>query len=151
MRDRPRRLLPPVCFVLALALILVFDRFVPGPRWTPAWVRPVGGVVIGLGVVLFVATVAAFHRTGTPLRPFKGPGVLMTGGTFRISRNPIYLGMTLLLIGACFLSGSLVPIVVPFVFAAFIQIRFIEAEEEFLTEHFGDAYRAYRSRVRRWL
>jgi protein-S-isoprenylcysteine O-methyltransferase Ste14 len=75
----------------------------------------------------------------------------MTGGTFRVSRNPIYLGMTLMLLGVGLRGGEALPLAIPVVFAGLIQKRFIESEEEFLTEHFGDAYRAYRSRVRRWL
>lgn len=151
MRPRPTRLFPPAYFAIAFGLILLLDRFAPGPHWLPTALRWIGWIPVALGLMLFVFTVAGFRRSGTPLRPFKGVGTLMTGGTFRFSRNPIYLGMTLLLLGTSLWRGTASPLWVPFAFAAIIQKRFVEAEEEFLTEHFGDAYRAYRLRVRRWL
>ncbi len=151
MRPRPTRLVPPVYFAIALCLIVLVERFVPDVMRLPEFARVLGWTSMGAGLVLFVTTVAAFHHSGTPLKPFKGPGTLMTGGMFRVSRNPIYLGMTLMLLGVGLRGGEALPLVVPFVFAAIIEKRFILSEEEFLTDHFGDAYRSYRSRVRRWL
>ena len=75
----------------------------------------------------------------------------MIDGPFRFTRNPIYLGMVLLLSGAAVGLGSLSPwfVIPPFILA--IAFDVIPAEEAMLTETFGDAYRAYQSRVRRWI
>jgi len=70
---------------------------------------------------------------------------------FRLSRNPMYLGMVLILVGAAMLLGALTPFLVAAGFAAIIETRFIPAEERMLAETFGDAWTAYRNRTRRWL
>jgi protein-S-isoprenylcysteine O-methyltransferase Ste14 len=151
MRPRPTRLLPPGILFLSLMAVLVLDRVVPGPEILPPASRWVGMALFVIAAGLFVMSVGQFRRHGTPLRPFGDPGTLVTGATFRLSRNPIYLGMALVLASVWLYLGSTTPVVVPIVFCVVIQKRFIEAEEEFLTEHFGDAYREYQSKVRRWL
>jgi protein-S-isoprenylcysteine O-methyltransferase Ste14 len=75
----------------------------------------------------------------------------MTGGPFRVSRNPIYLGMTLVLLAVVLFDGPAAALPVPLLFAFAIQKLYIEKEVAFLVGHFGDAYTAYRARVRRWL
>ncbi|HEX5133720.1 MAG TPA: isoprenylcysteine carboxylmethyltransferase family protein [Candidatus Krumholzibacteria bacterium] len=151
MRNPPTRLLPPGYFLLSLVTIAVASWLLPGSPPAGTLFRWLALPPFVIGVALFVFTVANFKRTRTPLRPLKEAGVLMTGGTFRFSRNPIYLGMTLVLMAAAIYSGVPYLFVVPLLFAVIIQKRFIELEEEFLTEHFGDAYLEYRKRVRRWL
>jgi protein-S-isoprenylcysteine O-methyltransferase Ste14 len=154
MRSRPTRLFPPAYFLIALVAILLVEWLVPGSRLRPPltrWHAVVPLVALAAGLGLFVTTVVSFRRHRAPLRPFRDPGVLMTGGTFRFSRNPIYLGMTLVLVSAAMFVGRPYLLLVPLLFAIIIQERFIKAEEEFLTENFGDAYRAYCARVRRWL
>jgi len=151
MRNRPTRLFPPAYFLLATALIVLVDRLAPEPAWPPPGLRWIAWIPAGVGLLLFVTTVVAFKRTHTPLRPFKDRGQLMTHGTFRVSRNPIYLGMTLLLFAFCLRLQSPPALPLPLLFAGWIQYRFVLAEEEFLGEEFGDAYREYQSRVRRWL
>lgn len=150
-RKRPRFLVPPVYFLMATALIVLVARLVPESAWPPLRLRWVAWIPAAMGLIMFVPTVIAFKRTRTPLRPLKEKGQLMTGGMFRISRNPIYLAMTLLLISFCLRLQAPVTLVMPFLFAAVIQNRIIRLEEAFLTENFGDAYLNYRARVRRWL
>jgi len=151
VRPRPARLLPPGYFFLSLGAIAVLSVALPGPS-LPSFLRRWPAIVLlACGMTLFALTVALFHRTGTQLRPFQDAGTLMTGGPFRLSRNPIYLGMALILTSTWLITGATTPVIVPVAFAMIIQKRFIEAEEEFLAEHFGDAYNEYRSRVRRWL
>lgn len=77
--------------------------------------------------------------------------MLVTGGFFRYTRNPMYLGMVLLILGAAMLygtAGALLP--APF-FAWIIQRNFIRAEERFMEAAFGEEYLAYKKSVRRWL
>ena len=77
--------------------------------------------------------------------------MLITGGLYRFSRNPIYLSMVVLLYGEAIVLGSLSPWLVPTAFAAAVSRLFIQCEEAMLTEKFGDPYRDYCRRVRRWL
>ena len=94
---------------------------------------------------------AARFRGRTTIRPFEPSNELVTSGTFGLSRNPMYLGLVLCTFGAFVMYGTLVPgIGVPsLVFV--LQKHFIEREEAHLESQFGETYRAYRERTRRWL
>jgi protein-S-isoprenylcysteine O-methyltransferase Ste14 len=92
-----------------------------------------------------------FDRAGTTIKPFEESSALVTTGPFRVSRNPVYLGMVLGLLGVAVLAGSLSPFLVIPLFAVLIDRRFIQAEEAQLERTFGASYVAYKSQVRRWL
>ena len=92
-----------------------------------------------------------FKRAGTPIIPFEKSTSLLTHGIYRYTRNPIYLGMLIILAGAAVFLGSLTPFLVLPVFFFIIQEGYIRHEEPFLERIFGEQYRAYRRRVRRWL
>ena len=91
------------------------------------------------------------YRRGTTVFPFRQSTALVTTGFYRYSRNPIYLSMVVLLYGAAIALGSLSPWIVPTAFATLISQRFIRVEEAMLSETFGEQYREYCQRVRRWL
>jgi protein-S-isoprenylcysteine O-methyltransferase Ste14 len=98
-----------------------------------------------------VASAGMFRRLGTGVRPFTPATVLVARGPFRVSRNPMYLGMVLMLVGLGMALGTTVPLLVPPLFAVVIDRRFICREEEFLADRFGAPYREFCRRVRRWL
>ena len=77
--------------------------------------------------------------------------MLLTTGLYRFSRNPIYLGMTLTLLGWGLVLGSLGALLLVPLFPPWIERLFIRTEEAMLEDQFGDAYRAYAARTRRWL
>ena len=149
--DKPKRILPPFVFLAALVAMGALHHFLPGPEVVPVpWNR--------LGWIPFVAAVAlAFHvkfkfdKHGTTIKPYEASAKLVTDGPFRWSRNPIYAGMIAALLGVFAVLGTLSSIVVVPVFAWVIRSRFIEMEERMLEEAFGDDYRAFKARVRRWL
>ena len=93
----------------------------------------------------------AFKEFDTTVKPFEASSHLITDGVFRISRNPMYLGMFLILIGLGLSLGSLLPIIFPFIFARIIKRRFILAEEKMLKEKFGKEWLFYKNEVRRWI
>lgn len=128
-------------------------------RATPAFAMPsalclalaAGCALLGIGIA--VAGVAAFRRARTTVNPLKPESAseLVTGGIYRITRNPMYLGMALVLLGwALFLSApaSLLGVVA---FVAFIDRLQIRPEERAMLALFGESFRAYATRVRRWL
>ena len=146
-----KRLLPPFVFLGALVVMGALYQLAPGPELVPAPWNQVGWVPFGLAVALAFHIKFRFDRLGTPIRPFETSTALVTDGPFAISRNPIYLGMVVGLAGIGVVLGMAMPFVVIPPFAWFIQRRFIEVEEKMLEDAFGDAYRAYKSRVRRWI
>ncbi|MHB1188272.1 methyltransferase family protein [Thiobacillus sp.] len=150
---RPRTLiLPPAPYAVALLGGWWLDRnwlalpFDPG-----AAARPLGWLAVGIGLALFAWTMWTFARHRTTVNPYVGASALCTGGPFRLSRNPIYLGDWFILAGVSLLLATLWPLA--FAPLIWVMLRFgvIRHEEAHLEAKFGDAYRAYRARVRRWI
>nr|WP_256534341.1 methyltransferase [Lewinella sp. JB7] len=112
----------------------------------------------GSGVVIMVAGLATIVTVGlqllhfrTEIHTFRRPRRLLRGGLFRISRNPIYLGFLMGLIGAWVFLGTLSPVVGPLLFFVAANYWYIPFEENMLQREFGAEYAAYRQRVRRWI
>ena len=113
--------------------------------------RGIGVLLLILGFVTTYSGFSAFRKAGTPVRPGDEPTKLVTRGPYRITRNPMYLGLELVLLCAFFLAKSpffLIPPIAFFLFINFVQIPF---EENLMTERFGRSYEEYCRRVRRWL
>lgn len=85
------------------------------------------------------------------MNPFERSSALVTGGVFRITRNPMYLGMALIVLGAALLLGSATPLAVVILLALLLDRAFISPEEEMLADTFGDQFQEYRGRDRRWI
>jgi protein-S-isoprenylcysteine O-methyltransferase Ste14 len=103
----------------------------------------------GLGVMLWAAR--CFARAGTTIKPFEQTHMLVAAGPYRFTRNPMYLGMVAMLLGAALALGSAGPWLAAAALAATLQLRFIRHEERALAASLGEPYERYRARVRRWL
>jgi len=109
------------------------------------------GLPFAAGGFLLVVVGAGRFRGVTTLRPYEEPRVLVTDGLHRYSRNPMYLGLLVSVVGAWIMLGSLSPGLVLLFLYWLLRTRFIAYEEHVLEARFGNAYREYRRRVRRWL
>jgi len=92
-----------------------------------------------------------FDKTDTEIHTFKRPRKLVTSGLFKISRNPIYLGFTISLLGVWVLLGTILPIVGCLIFIIVTNKYYIPYEENAMEKIFGTAYIDYKSKVRRWI
>ena len=146
-----RILVPPVYFLVALVLMVFFHRVVPWAHILEAPYRYAGLVLAGLALGLIAWAAALFRRAGTNIRPFMPSTALVVAGPYKYTRNPMYLGMAGILLGAAVLMGSLSPFIVIPAFMALITERFIVPEEAKLEAAFGSEYLDYKARVRRWL
>ncbi|HEY3065929.1 MAG TPA: isoprenylcysteine carboxylmethyltransferase family protein [Methylomirabilota bacterium] len=148
---RTPRLLPPVYFLAFVVLMLILDVVAPLADVIPRPLRHVGTILIVAGALLSLSATLLFRRARTTIKPFRQSSALVRGGPYRVTRNPMYLGMVVALIGVAIRLGALTPFVVVPVFAWIIQTAFIQAEERLLEQTFGAQYAQYRARVRRWL
>ena len=98
-----------------------------------------------------IASARQFKVVSTEINPFGTPSTFVRSGPFRYSRNPMYLAMLLILLGAAVAWGTLTPFIfLPF-FGWLLTVRFITIEEAKMVRIFGADYEDYRSQVRRWL
>ncbi|MEJ2309671.1 MAG: isoprenylcysteine carboxylmethyltransferase family protein [Gammaproteobacteria bacterium] len=148
---RPR-IFPPVIALITAGLMYLLDSYFPLVRlWEEPW-NKAGLALMAIAIVIDVWSLLLFfiHRTTPhPLKPEK-TSKLVTGGMYQFTRNPMYLGLLLLLTGLAVYMGSLTPIVMLPLFVMVLTNRQILHEELILEEKFGEEYRAYKQRVRRW-
>ncbi len=143
--------IPPVYFLVALLLMALLHQVLPLARIVFAPYRYAGIAVMALAILLILWAAVLFRRARTGIVPFSPATALVLSGPYRFTRNPMYLGMAGVLVGAGILMGSLSPFAVIPAFMALIADRFIAPEEAMLERAFGRAYLDYKSRVRRWL
>ena len=146
-----RVIYPPVWLLLGLIAIFALNELYPLSRFTGLPAQLVGGAIIVVGLVLLVVANGLFVRAGTDIIPFRNVSTLVTGGVYRYTRNPMYLGMVAVLLGCAITVGAASALLVPLVFAVIIQVRFIVPEEQILRSAFPEQYPAYCQRVRRWM
>ena len=150
---RPRTLiLPPAPYAAAMLGGWWLDRYrFAIPLDLGALTRPLGWLVVGIGLGLMLWTMWTFARHRTTVNPFSGASALCTSGPFRFSRNPIYLGDWLILLGVSLLLSTFWPLLFAPLIWFMLRFGVIRHEEAHLEAKFGDAYRGYKARVRRWL
>lgn len=150
-RETKHRVLPPVYFAGAITVMVALDRYLPLIDLIEPPLSYLGWLLFFLAIAVAVVVAWQFKRAGTAIKPFEDPSALVTDGLFAFSRNPIYLAMAVGLFGIFVALGSLTPLVMIPPFVYIIRTRFIAAEERMLEAAFGDAYRDYTKRVRRWI
>ena len=143
--------LPPVVLALGLILMTALHVLAPGPRLSASPLRWLGLLPLCAGIALNLAADSLIKRHGTTVRPFEESAALVTGGVYRLSRNPMYLGFVLLVLGVAVLLGSLGPFVVVVAMPFVLKALYVRTEEAMLAERFGAEWAAYRARVRRWI
>jgi protein-S-isoprenylcysteine O-methyltransferase Ste14 len=145
---------PPFLYLACLLLGPAMDRVLPLPlrfpdaaliRWT------VGGGLILIGVAIAAAGIRNFSRAATPVPSNQPVRALVTTGVHGWSRNPIYAGMFLLYAGIGVAARSPWILVLALPLIIILRYGVVAREEAYLDRRFGEAYRGYKARVRRWL
>lgn len=146
--------IPPPAVALAIALLMWFTSILFGYIPIPLNYRlgaALALLVIGQGIS--ISGIVAFRRAKTTLNPLK-PGTssaLVTSGIFRFTRNPMYLGLLLTLMGWAAFIASPPALVFLFFYVVYINRFQVDPEERVLSSLFGEDYAAYKMRVRRWV
>ena len=148
---------PPFLFLVALLLGFVSDHLLPLPfpisriglaHWISAGVA---GSLIFIGIGVFAAGIRNFSSAATPVQGTRPTRALVTTGIHGWSRNPIYLGMFLIYGGIGIVVRSPWILILLLLLAITMRYGVVAREEAYLERRFGDAYRDYKARVRRWL
>jgi protein-S-isoprenylcysteine O-methyltransferase Ste14 len=145
------RIMPTTYLLIAIAALIVLHFLFPIVRIIPPVWNLCGIIPLALGVTINLIADRAFHKVDTTVKPFEESSTLITEGIFRISRNPMYLGFVLILIGIAVLARSLSPYLIVLAFAILIDRVYITVEERMLAAKFGAEWERYRRRTRRWL
>lgn len=155
IETRPNRLpWPPLIYIGAVAAAIILNWVYPLP-----WLRGmsaeflfgVGLVVIVGALIIEIAAIRAMLRANTTIKPDRGADHLVTGGPFSFTRNPLYLGNTVIMFGLGLISGILWFFVLGILAAFLTQKLAVEREEKHLEAKFGKKFRDYAKRVRRWI
>ncbi len=146
--------IPPPIYALSIALLMwSLNKYIPimhfiGPPWNNTGL----GIIIIAGIFDLWSLFLFFkkHTTFNPMKPEATTGLVITG-LYKISRNPMYVGMLIMLFGFAVWLGSVTPFLVLPLFYFVITAMQIKPEERFLFEKFGTEYQTYKDSVRRWL
>ncbi|MDA8539797.1 isoprenylcysteine carboxylmethyltransferase family protein [Alphaproteobacteria bacterium] len=145
------KIYPPLMVLAGILAQLLIGYVAPvRPILNETWQYiGVGLMLFGFAVILLVAR--GFRTNETTIIPDGQPSTLMENGLFAYSRNPIYLGMAIFLLGSALAVGHIWALAILPVFVLLVQQIWIVKEEETLEAEFGQIYRNYKMRVRRWL
>jgi len=154
-RDRiVAHLPPPLLFLAAFLAGIGIETVVPlGRRLTrfTGLTHPLGVALLAAGLILACVAIATFAAVRTTVFPHGSPSRLVTSGPYRFTRNPMYVSLTVTYLGAASTWQFLWPVILLPLPLLWIERLLIPIEERRLTDAFGDTYRAYCRRVRRWL
>ncbi len=142
--------IPPVWLAGFIVLVWGLGPVVP-MQFAAGWSHVLGLICILAGLALIVLAVLVMVQKRTTPIPHMQPDALVTTGVFAVSRNPIYLGDALILVGVILRANAPILLILVPIFAWTITVRFIIAEETRLTTAFGPAFEAYCLKTRRWV
>jgi len=144
------RIMPQKLFVIFVIHIVVL-HFIPSiKRMVAPPYHYLGLLLIVFGSITTLLADQLFKKNKTEIKPYEDPITLVTSGPFRISRNPMYLGMSMILLGLTVFLGSWLMLVFPVSYIVIIEVFFIRTEERNLERVFSKPYLDYKKKVRRW-
>jgi protein-S-isoprenylcysteine O-methyltransferase Ste14 len=149
-QDRNPLLIPPLWFLLGIILTGTAYFALPSLNVIPLGFNFTGIVLIVPGILLNLAAAEAFRKKATP-HDFHKPQKIVDEGVMELSRNPMYLGMILILLGVAVCFGNIAGFVVPVLFFFGAEFFFIPSEDKMMKNIFGQAWIDYKGRVRKWL
>ncbi|WP_425101258.1 methyltransferase family protein [Tropicibacter sp. S64] len=144
--------MPPVWLLACLALAKWQAAYHPmGLSFGPVWADLLGGLLVGAGILLMALAAYEMRRHRTTIIPHQQASRLVTSGIFKRSRNPIYLGDSLILAGLILYWDAVLSLPLVPIFVWIIEKRFIEPEEMRLKSKFLAEFHRYTQQTRRWL
>ncbi len=146
-----KKLLPPQLFYISIVLMILLHFLVPIKILLNFPVTLIGIVLVVTGAIMAIKEKKRFARVETNIKTFNKPDKLLTDGLYKYSRNPMYLGFVIALLGVWLLLGSLSPLLIVLIFIFITNTVYISFEEKMMGETFGELYFAYKNKTRRWI
>jgi len=146
-----KKIHPPVVALFYIAVAYLLGWLVRIPFEAPGILRSIGFATTFVGFLFGLGALMEFRKSRTTLDPHGSVKQMVTSGVYRFTRNPIYLGFLLMVIGLPLNSGFYWGLLLAPFYVVTMNRLVIEKEEAYLEKKFGDVYSSYRSRVRRWL
>ncbi len=144
---------PPIYMLLFATIMWLLDHYLPLVQIIPETWQMLGLGLIVLAILLDLWSLILFflsHTTPNPMKPENVSELVITG-MYRFSRNPMYLGLLIMLSGWAIYLGSLIGFFILPLFVITLNIQQIKPEEQVLEKKFGQAYLDYKQRVRAWI
>ncbi|WP_440056091.1 methyltransferase family protein [Pseudoalteromonas sp. T1lg65] len=147
-----QKLLPPLLFMW-FAILITVVCWATGSLHTLTLPYSLFGIIlIIIGLSLSISGKRLFKRLKTNIMTFDEPDVLVTEGVFKFTRNPMYLGFVVALLGVAVLTGAAISsLLLTALFALIVDRWYIAYEEQMMTNKFGPDYSCYCKKVRRWI
>ena len=144
------KILPPHVAIGSLIAVIVLHYLFPTPLISKPF-NLLGILFFAAGLLILFLSFGLFKKKDTPILPGQKPSALVIEGPYKFTRNPMYLGVTLALLGITIYLGDILAFLAPIVFFAFVSARFVPREEKLMENLFGKKYLDYKKRVRRWI
>ncbi len=146
-----KKLLPPTLFFMCIAAMVVLRWLFPIKVILsfPTTLIGIAPLIAGLGISIIGSR--KFTKVGTNIKTFDDPDVLVKDGLFSFTRNPMYLGFVIALLGISILLGNASSLGIVILFFVITDRWYIEFEEQAMTKKFGEEYAVYKSQTRRWI
>ena len=150
--DAPNvKIIPPLVYLAGIIVGLLVSMWVPSKLLPNPAVWIIGGILFLCGAVLVGSAILMFKSVGTTVRPDRASSSLVIAGPYKMTRNPMYLGLALIYLGIAIADQSIWALILFPVVLIIIRHWAIEPEEAFLQRRFGTEYDSYKAKVRRWL
>ena len=144
------KILPPHVAIGSLIVVIVLHYLSPTPLISKPF-NLLGILFFAAGLLILFWSFGLFKKKDTPILPGQKPSALVIEGPYKFTRNPMYLGVTLALLGIAIYLGDILAFLAPSVFFVFVSIKFIPREEKLMEKLFGKKYMNYKKQVRRWI
>ncbi len=142
---------PPLLYISAALVAVLIDRVIANDAQLPVWASRIGWAILAGGVMLDVSAMVTMARARANILPHRAATALVTTGPFRFTRNPIYVGNTIMMLGASAAFANFWFVVTGLMAAVAVHHLAIKREEAHLALKFGAAWQAYAARTPRWL
>ena len=142
---------PPLLYVLFLVAGILFSYFFPHQILSFPVALSLGLFIFVIGFATLFTAANLFVKSKNPVNPSGSTQLIISSGIYKYTRNPMYVGLTIIFIGISLIFNAWVSFILLIPLLVIVQKGIIEREEKYLTRKFGNQYLSYKSKVRRWL